>query len=214
MEQVSPTRTELLARRAQVRLARHGADLLRGKREAMVREFLARLRDLGEARDAMRRSLVEATRALLEALSVDGEEAVGSAGLAARRAVEVELKERNVWGVRIVDVKSGYAPSVPWDRRYSAAGTSARIDEATAGFEMVLESIIRVAPIERALRRLADEIRKTSRRVNSLEQRLLPALEAEIGVIRQSLDQREREDIFRLKRLKKKGSRSDREGSR
>jgi V/A-type H+-transporting ATPase subunit D len=44
------------------------------------------------------------------------------------------------------------------------------------------------------------------RRVNALEQRLLPALQSEVDYIRAVLDQREREDIFRLKRLKKKHS--------
>ncbi len=54
------------------------------------------------------------------------------------------------------------------------------------------------------MHRLAEEIRKTTRRVNAVEQRLLPELREQVHYIRGVLDQREREDIFRLKRLKKK----------
>jgi V/A-type H+-transporting ATPase subunit D len=58
----------------------------------------------------------------------------------------------------------------------------------------------------------AEHTRKTSRRVNAPEQRMLPSLREQISFIRDTLDQREREDTFRLKRLKKKKSRSKNEG--
>lgn len=204
MEQVSPTRTELLTRRAQIRLAQQGAELLRGKREALVREFLAGLRRYTAERAAMRRSLASAAQALMRALAMDGREALASVGLAARRAVEVELEEQNIWGIRVVDVRSGYRARPDGGHRYTAIGASARIEDTAERFEAALEQIIKVAPLERKMRRLADEIRKTTRRVNALEQRLLPALNEQVGYIRGVLDQREREDTFRLKRLKKK----------
>ena len=65
-------------------LAQQGAELLRGKREALVREFLAELPRFNEAREAMRRSLVRAKRALISALSLDGPEAVASGGAGRR----------------------------------------------------------------------------------------------------------------------------------
>ncbi len=213
MEPVSPTRTELLTRRAQVRLASQGAELLRGKREALVREFLTELRRYVADRDTMRRSLSEAAASLMRAFTLDGPEAVNSSGLASRGSVELELEERNIWGTRVVEVTgdSGLRGRINGGRaseahRYTAIGTSARIEDTTERFEDALERIIRLAPLERKMRRLADEIRKTTRRVNALEQRLLPMLEEQVRYIRGVLDQREREDIFRLKRLKKKRS--------
>ncbi len=205
MEQVSPTRTELLTRKAQIQLARQGADLLRNKREALVREFLSELSRFQNARDAMLRALAEATQALLVAYAVDGEHKVRSAGIAARRAVEVEAEERNIWGTKITEIRSDYAPRLPGEHPFLAAGEagSVRIEEAAERFDDTLNHIIKVAPIDRKLRRLAEEIRKTSRRVNALEQRLLPGLNEQVRYIRGVLDQREREDVFRLKRLKR-----------
>jgi V/A-type H+-transporting ATPase subunit D len=81
---------------------------------------------------------------------------------------------------------------------------SARIDETADRFEQVIKHAIHVAPVEHKLNILAEHIRRTSRRVNALEQRLLPRLNQQIRFIRNTLDQREREDIFRLKRLKQK----------
>lgn len=204
MEQASPTRTELLTRRAQIRLARQGADLLKGKREALVREFIAELKRFVAEREAMSRTLAAAVQALMRCLALDGREAVASVALAARRAVEVELEERNIWGLRVSQASSDYHARPAGGHRHSAIGASARIEDATERFEEALESLIKVAPLDRKMRRLAEEIRKTTRRVNALEQRLLPALQSEVDYIRAVLDQREREDIFRLKRLKKK----------
>jgi len=206
MEQASPTRTELLARRAQIRLARQGADLLKGKREALVREFLGELKRFQIEREAMRRSIAEAIQALMRALAVDGPEAVRSVGLASRRPLEIETTERNIWGTRVVDVTRGFGPRPAGGHRVTALGASARIEDTTEQFEKVLETVIRVAPLDRKMQRLADEIRRTTRRVNALEQRLLPGLQEQVSYIRGVLDQREREDIFRLKRLKKKRS--------
>jgi V/A-type H+-transporting ATPase subunit D len=125
-------------------------------------------------------------------------------GLATRRPVEIQVEERNIWGTRVVEVASGYAAREAGGHRYTAIGASARIEDTTERFDTVLERIVKVAPLDRKMRKLAEEIRKTTRRVNALEQRLLPQLHQQVRYIRAVLDQREREDIFRLKRLKKK----------
>jgi len=203
MEQISPTRSELLSRRAQIRLARQGADLLRGKREALVREFLSELQRFVDTREALAKELAQAKQSLMRALAVDGPEAVASAGLASRRTIELQTTQRSIWGTRIVDVATDYAPRTSAERGFSAAGASARIDETAERFEAVLELLLRAAPLDRKLARLAEEIRRTSRRVNALEQRLLPSLEEQVLYIRGVLEQREREDVLRLKHLKR-----------
>ncbi len=204
MEQVSPTRTEMITRRAQIRLAEQGAQLLRGKREALVREFLSELRRYTEARGELARALTAAGQSLIRALAIDGSETLASVALASRRGVEVDLAERNIWGTRIVEVKTAWRPDPAAAHRPTPIGASARTEDATERFEAVLERVIAVAPLDRKMHRLAEEIRKTTRRVNAVEQRLLPELREQVHYIRGVLDQREREDIFRLKRLKKK----------
>ncbi len=204
MEQISPTRSELLTRKAQIRLAQQGAELLRGKREALVREFLSELQRFMDTREALRRQLSEAKQSLMRALAVDGPEAVASAALASRRSIELETTERNIWGTKVVEVSTDYAPRDSGDRGFTPAGASARIEETAERFEASLELILRVAPLDRKLGRLAEEIRRTSRRVNALEQRLLPSLTEQVQYIRGVLEQREREDVLRLKHLKKR----------
>jgi V/A-type H+-transporting ATPase subunit D len=203
MEQVSATRTEMLTRRSQIRLAEQGAELLRSKRDALVREFLAELRRFVEARKAMRRSVLEAVQALMQTLAVDGQEALMSAALASRRAVSLDVTAQNFWGTKVYDMTSDYTVPEAAERGYGAA-TSIRLEETADGFEQAVSDILHLAPMDLKLRALAEDMRKTSRRVNALEQRLLPQLKEQVRMIQNALDQREREDIFRLKRLKRK----------
>ena len=209
MEQISPTRTELLTRRAQIRLAEQGAEMLRSKREVLVREFLKELKNFSSERDKMRSAVVKAVQSLLTAIAIDGTETLSSVAFATRQPVTVELKKQNIWGASVIGVKSDYSVRAPESRGYTPYTVSARIDETAERFEQVIEHAIHVAPAEHKLAVLAEHIRKTSRRVNALEQRLLPVLREQICFIRNTLDQREREDTFRLKRLKRKKTRAE-----
>ena len=75
---------------------------------------------------------------------------------------------------------------------------------AQTAFRKFCRALIRVANSESRLRRIGEEIKKTARRVNALEQAVIPGLGSQIRYIRQVLDQQEQEDIFRLKRVKRK----------
>jgi V/A-type H+-transporting ATPase subunit D len=211
MEQVSPTRTELLTRRAQVRLAEQGAEMLRSKREVLIKEFLKELKNFSSERDKMRSAVIKAVQSLLNAIAIDGTETLSSVSSATRQPVTVELKKQNIWGASVIDVVSDYSVRASESRGYTPYTVSARIDETAERFEQVIERVIHVAPVEHKMNVLAEHIRKTSRRVNALEQRLLPGLREQIRFIRDMLDQREREDTFRLKRLKNKKNRGKNE---
>jgi len=70
-----------------------------------------------------------------------------------------------------------------------------------------------VAATEIKLRKLGEEIKKTTRRVNALEQVVIPRIRGEIRYIAAVLEQRAREDVFRLKRIKKKLEARERQGA-
>jgi V/A-type H+-transporting ATPase subunit D len=89
------------------------------------------------------------------------------------------------------------------DRGYSMIGTSGRIDEAAERYETELDLIIVLAETETSLRRLGDEIQNNRRRVNALEQVLIPELKRQAKYIKVAIEEREREDLFRLKKVKK-----------
>ncbi|HEX9244857.1 MAG TPA: V-type ATP synthase subunit D, partial [bacterium] len=89
-------------------------------------------------------------------------------------------------------------------RGQDPVAVTARTVESADQFEEVLEAVLEVASTEVTLRKIGEEIKKTTRRVNALEQVVIPRIRGEIRFIRDVLEQRAREDVFRLKRIKKK----------
>lgn len=202
MEQVTATRSELLARRESHEIARRGRDLLEQKRDQLLGEF-RRIADqvLSEAGE-LERAAAEARRALAVTEAFDGPDAVASAGLAGRTGIPMTVRTVTVMGVRLADIETEPLGRPRAGRGYSLEGGSARLDDAAACFEAELELIVDLAGRELRLRRLVDEIAKTTRRVNALEYVVIPQLQREAAVIQSILDERERQDRFRLKRAK------------
>jgi V/A-type H+-transporting ATPase subunit D len=202
MEQVNPTRMELLAKRAQIALAQQGRDLLKEKRNALWKELMKTADVVMRGSNELEQVAGEARRALAWAEAFDGREVVQSAAFAARRDVSIQVAGVNVMGVPVPLIERKKLARSSGQRGYSLASTSHRIDQAAARFEDELELVIELAASEMRLRRLAEEIRKTTIRLNALEMVLLPRLEAQRTYIESVLEEREREDTFRLKRVK------------
>lgn len=204
MEQVSPTRMNLITRKAQIKLAQQGVELLKNKRDALLQEFFQLVKPLVTLRKELSQKFADAEWQLFLSLAFDGPQSVASAAMACRRDLDVDIATKNLWGIRIAELKKTTLTRDSTSRGYALTGTSARIDQTAAAFEKLLTHILELAPIEMKLKRLGEEIKKTSRRVNALEQRLIPRLHSEKRYIQQVLEEREREDVFRLKRIKKK----------
>ena len=202
MQKVSTTRMELLAKKAQVALAEQGRELLEQKRTALMREFLRVADRVMAGSDVLQQSAAEARQALARAEVVAGTEAVRSAAMATRGELALEVLAANVMGVRVPVIEQKRVARSALGRGYSPTGTSVAIDEAAAAFEAEVDSLIQLAESELRLTRLAAEIQRTSRRVNALEHVLIPRLIDERDYIQMALDERERVDHFRLKRVK------------
>ena len=205
MEEVRPTRAELLDRKQQIALAQQGMDLLKQKRDALLIEFMGVMDETLRLSESLQKNVREAQFALAVAKAVDGTVAVRSAGLATSGAITIDMTGAKIMGVSVPVVTKGMSPvKTSFTRGYAVTGVSSRVDEAADKFEKILDVIIEYADIETRLKRLGEEINKTNRRVNALEQVTVPALNDQVSYIRQTLDERAREDLFRLKKVKAK----------
>jgi V/A-type H+-transporting ATPase subunit D len=204
MEQVQATRAELLVKRKQITLAQQGRDLLKEKRNALLKEFMRTAEQVMRGSDELERNIGESMMALALANALDGPEAVRSAAFAARGQVALEITGANIMGVPVPLIEQKDVARSPFDRGYSLSGVSSRIDAVAEAFEKQLNLIIELAASELRLRRLAEEIGRTTRRVNALDNFLIPRLEAQKDYVQMILEERERENLFRLKRVKMK----------
>jgi V/A-type H+-transporting ATPase subunit D len=198
---VHPTRMELILLQRRRLLAEKGHNLLKEKRDALIMEFFSTLEDIRKIREDVNSALQTAFRALLEAKMVLGPAKMTEMSLNIPFSVGIEVDTRNIMGVRvpilksIEEVKEHVVP-------YNVLDTTAKMDETVKKFQQAIQMIIRLAETEVAVRRLAEEIEKTKRRVNALKYIIIPRIENTIVYIQFHLEEVAREDFFRLKRIK------------
>ncbi|MDD4138218.1 MAG: V-type ATP synthase subunit D [Methanoregula sp.] len=202
MEQVKPTRMELMKKKAQIKLAEQGRDLLREKMDALIQEFFKILTSVSDSRDELEQVSRAADQALMIAAGVDDPVTLKSASFATRRSIMVGITGKNIMGVPVPVIEKKRVSKSMLERGYGIISTSARIDETAERYEVELDLLIRLAETETAMRRLGAEIQMNRRRVNALEQILIPELKGQAKYIKNAIEEREREDLFRLKKVK------------
>ena len=211
MEQISPTRMNLLTKRGQIKLARQGASLLSRKKDALQREFFSMVGEIYKLRSRLNENIRRETTEAVIAEGIQGRHVLASAAVVSSVEFQVTLRERNLWGVRVIDLKHTYRERDSYSRPYLPGSAELTVNEIAEGFERIVRDMLDLAPLELRLRRIGEDIRKTNRKVKALEQQLIPRLESQARYIAQILEERTRDDVFRLKRLKRKKESSKRE---
>jgi len=201
---VKPTRSELLEIKKRIKLTESGYKILKMKRDGLILEFFKILEQAKDIRDKVNHAYDEAMASIAVAKAVDGAIAVQSAAFALRVHPEMALRSKNIMGIVVPEIEAS-SIRTPMDKRgYGVIGTSVYIDEAAKAFEDLVETIIEAAEIETTMKKILEEVERTKRRVNALEFKVIPELKESEAFIRLRLEEMERENTFRLKRVKQK----------
>ncbi len=199
MAQVSPTKSKLIETKRSLQLAREGHTLLDKKRNVLIRELMKLIDEAKEVQAKTEMLFAEAYKALMEANLYFGIENVEEIGLGVGEFESLEIRLRSVMGVEIPEIGNlEFKPALA----YGFVRTNAKLDIARKKFNEVLVLTAKLAEVETGVYRLATEIKKTQRRVNALEYVLIPQYEELVKFIESYLEETERDDFFRMKRLK------------
>lgn len=198
IEGIKPTRMELLRVRRRLELAERGHRLLEDKRDALIENFFRFIKRRDEIRKEVETILGKAMDALLDAEMVMGVDKVRIMARLSRKFGEVEFFTDNVMGVRIPKINKENLKLEEGDRFIA----NLRLEEARMLFREALVKLLDLAEVDGAIRSLALEIERTKRRVNVLENIVIPRLQATRKRIEMLLEEREREEFFRRKRIK------------
>jgi len=209
-EDVKPTRKNLMQIEDRIELSERGHDTLEKKRDGLIMEFMDILDQAQDVREDLDDSYDRAQHAMDMARAMEGDVAVHGAAEALEQHPEITTESKNIMGVVVPQIESSKVRKSLDERGYGVLGTSARIDEAADAYEELLENIILAAEVETAMKKMLEEIETTKRRVNALEFKLLPDLKENQEYIEQKLEEQEREEIFRMKKIKAKKEEEER----
>ncbi|MBI4152951.1 V-type ATP synthase subunit D [Candidatus Woesearchaeota archaeon] len=200
---IKPTRSELIKLNKQIKLAKSGHSLLKKKRDGLILEFFEILKSAKSIRGELAEKYKEAQKKINIARTLYTDLKLRSLALAIDTP-HIGVKTKNIMGVKVPQIESTHIVKTLQQRRLGIVGSTAVIDDAIKAYEELVERIIKVAEVETTIKRLLAEIEKTKRRVNALEFNLIPQMESVKKFIKLRLEEMERENIFRLKRVKAK----------
>ena len=209
---IHPTRTNLLLLKDKARSVVNSMRILKARKQALIKEFLDATRPFLRSRSEIKNLYGRAIQELALSLGHEGRDGIESIVAVTARDLKVEISEKSIWGLRYKEVAATEtAVREPGQRGYDYLPTTPHLDNCMYLFEKILETMIEMAAFESKVKRLGEEIIKTSRRIRVLEERVLPDFKGQIKMIADHISEREREAYCGLKRFKEKSRPSQKE---
>jgi V/A-type H+/Na+-transporting ATPase subunit D len=201
LEEVRPTRLELIRTRRRIGVAKRGLNLLKLKRSALIVEFFAVSKQALELRGDLQKKIARGYRSIRQAEMMEGPTRLENVAMLLPDIHPVRVSTKNVMGVKTPRVDAGtYTPM----EAPELLDLPTSINESIRHFQSIYEVVLDIAEKENALRRLLKEIEKTKRRASAIENVLIPRLEATVRYIKFRFDELERDSFSMLKTVKRK----------
>src|SRR5574340_52783 len=163
---VHPTRTNLLMLKDKRKSVVNSIGILKARKQALIKEFLADTLPFLRSREEIRKTYGKAVGELAVSLGREGTDTIESIALAAQRDFGIEVRDKSIWGLRYKDIEYHDVPVRGPDKRgYYEYSTTPRLTESITLFEKLLENMLQIAEYESKLKRLGEEIVKTTRRI-------------------------------------------------
>lgn len=199
---VNPTRMELKRLKLRLKTAQRGYKLLKDKTDEMVRKFIIFARENKRLREEVEAQLADALSGFMLARATDSPQAVEEAIMMPSRTVELECDKKSLMGVNVpsIDIKESEDSGSLYP--YGFLSVTAELDKSVSNLNKLLTDLIKLSEAEKTCNRLADEIEKNKRRVNALENVMIPQMEMTIKYITMKLDENERSSLVRLMKVK------------
>jgi V/A-type H+-transporting ATPase subunit D len=195
----APTKTNLLKLKNDLRFAQQGYELLDQKRNILILELLALVDQTADYQSRVEDALAKAYEALEAAVLDMGKLKVQYLTGAVNISTEIRVGSRRVMGVPLPVIDTEFEERAPY---YSPAGTSFWIDNSLQSFKEALKMLGKLAELKISVLRLANEVKKTIRKVNALEKIAIPDLQDTVNYIQGRLEENER-DMFVLMKMVK-----------
>jgi len=199
---IKPTRSELIKLKRKIKLAKSGYNLLKKKRDGLILEFFEILKNAKTIRQEITDNYKVAKNRMDMARTLETDLKIKSIAMSIKDKPTIEVDRKNIMGVLVPKIEGKGVQKHFINRGYGIMGSSASIDEAAYVYEKLVEKVVVAAETETAIKKLLVEIEKTKRRVNALEFAVIPKMEKTKSFISLRLEEMERENVFRLKRIK------------
>lgn len=197
----APTKANLMKAKNQLRLIKEGYEILDKKRKALIGQYNAKINQRNELNKVVNSYIKVVKKNIKKAIVTTGEDRLKSIALSVPLDESITLKEKKFMQTKIFEINFD---EKKLDLSYSLNLTSSLFDEALLSLNDLKEKVYKLAELDTTIKNLDTEIKKTSKKVNSLEKVQIPNYEAIIKSISGQIEEREREEFSKSKIIKDK----------
>lgn len=194
---VRPTKIELIRLRRRLKTAKRLHKVLKDRLIILSQELIDTVKEAADLRERIHKKLIQCLTRYIDAAASSTAAEIEEYATSRYEEASVVLGTRAVAGIRVP-----VAELERVERRIAAERFSAALIKAGACFDEIMEDVLRLGELEASIALMGKEVSRVKRRVNALENILIPRMEATIRYLRMKFEEREREDKMRLKKVK------------
>lgn len=202
----APTKANLMKAKNQLELINEGYDILDKKRKALIGQYNAKINQRNELNSIVNSSIKDVKKNIKKAIVTTGEDRLKSIALSVPIDNSISLKEKKFMQTRIFEIDFD---EKKLNLSYSLNLTNSLFDEALISLNDVKDKVYKLAELDTTIKNLDTEIKKTSKKVNSLEKVQIPNYQSIIKSISSQIEEREREEFSKTKMVKDKKIQKD-----
>lgn len=202
----APTKANLMKAKSQLELINEGYDILDKKRKALIGQYNAKINQRNELNSIVNSSIKDVKKNIKKAIVTTGEDRLKSIALSVPIDNSISLKEKKFMQTRIFEIEFD---EKKLNLSYSLNLTNSLFDEALISLNDVKDKVYKLAELDTTIKNLDTEIKKTSKKVNSLEKVQIPNYQSIIKSISSQIEEREREEFSKTKMVKDKKIQKD-----
>ncbi|KAJ3241045.1 H(+)-transporting V1 sector ATPase subunit D [Chytriomyces hyalinus] len=200
---VFPTRMALTMLKTRLKGANTGHSLLKRKSEALTRRFREIVKKIDEAKRKMGKVMQVASFSYAEVKYSTGDISYQVRESAKVAQLKVKARSENVSGVQL----PAFDLNVDGQNAFELTGLGRggqQIQKCKETYQKAVEVLVQLASLQTAFVILDEVIKITNRRVNAIEHVIIPKIENTIRFVQSELDEMDREEFFRLKKIQAK----------
>ncbi|HET8857784.1 MAG TPA: V-type ATP synthase subunit D [Nitrososphaeraceae archaeon] len=200
-KRVVATKIELIKIRRSMQISKMVHKILDDKREVLLKKIDEMIDEANKARADIWDPLDDIYKAIFHAYLSLGSSTIQSLSSSTPPSINVDVHIKRIVDVKIPALEISSKKEVQ-DLTYGFADTNSSVDQATKLIKSILPGICKAAEYENAIFSLAKELEKTQKLINALEYIIIPQYQEALSFIKSTLEEREREEFVRLKKVK------------
>jgi len=200
---IFPSRGAQMLMKARLAGAQKGHGLLKKKADALQMRFRQILSKIIETKTLMGEVMKESAFSLAEAKFATGDFNQVVLQNVTKAQIKIRTKKDNVAGVTL-PVFESYTDGADTYELAGLARGGQQLAKLKKNYQAAVKLLVELASLQTAFVTLDEVIKITNRRVNAIEHVIIPRIERTLAYIISELDELEREEFYRLKKIQDK----------